>query len=684
MAGQRRADPRAQGDPRGIAGEARALGESLARIERRLLAGDPLAVVDARAVVAEAALALAAGRSPSPSFWPDPPRDLRAAPLEPAVAARYRVEMADRLARVDVALAASGDDLGATQAAFRDVHSMKGAAHAASDEVTAWFCHGLEEILRAGQRSEDEARQALAELTRWRGVLAELIAAPERALETLRLLSQLDESSPPPRSGGLLDEHRGRRSSAPAPSSRPRGPDSLRGPGDPPPSGRRLSQEPLPGDVELRGVSSEDTTLRVPTATLDRLFERVRLLGQSRGEVVDGAAMAGTMGARARALRLDLAEALRLIGPPRPWGAPAAAIRRIEHAARELGGFAEHLEREAAVLKETAERVRVESAGAHGDLAAMRTVRVGWLFERVAAAVSAEARREGQEVRLVFSGEEAAIDRRVAEQLFDPVLQLARNAVAHGIEPAPERAMRQKPRLGSVHLLAHARSGGLRLVVQDDGAGVDVADVRRRAVARGTISPEMAAAADDQTLLSLLFVPGFTTRDSADLLAGRGVGLDLALDAVHRLGGTIRLASRSGMGLTATLDIPFEPGLIKVLWLEAGGATFALPIQEVRRIVLGRDAEALRAVPLVRCVHGRQTAAPSPCAFAVELEPARGEEPAPPIGVDAVGAIEEVALRGVSPLVATAGPYAGAIVRGAELRLCLDAHALAERAAEAA
>jgi chemotaxis protein histidine kinase CheA len=632
----------------GIAG-ARGLAESLARIERRLMAGDALAAPDARTIVAEVTAALAAGLAlPAPS-WPEPPADLRAAPLDAALAARYRAEMADRIARVDSALATSGDDVAATLAAFRDVHAMKGAALAVADEVTAWFCHGLEERLRDGQRSEEAARHALAELTRWRGVLAELTVAPERALETLRLLSRQPRQSSPPSS------------SLPA---------------------RRASQEPPP-ETESRAQVSEDTTLRVPTATLDRLFERVRLLGQSRGEVVDGASMAGSLAARARGLRLELAEALRLIGPPRPWGAPAAAIRRVEHAARELGHLAERLERGAAAMKETAERVRVESAGAHGDLATMRTVRVGWLFERVAAAVSAQARREGQEVRLVFSGEENAIDRRVAEQLFDPVLQLARNAVTHGIERAPERAMRGKRRVGSVHLLAQPRSGGLRLVVQDDGAGVDVADVRRRAVARGTISAETASAADDQTLLSLLFVPGFTTRDSADLLAGRGVGLDLALEAVHRLGGTIRLASRPGMGLTATLDIPFEPGLLKVLWLEAEGATFALPIQQTRRILLGRDPEAAGAVPLLACVGGPSGAAGSGArfAFAIELEPVRDDAEAPLIGVDSVGTIEEVALRSVSPLVARAGPYAGAIVRGADLRLCLDAHALAETAA---
>ncbi len=649
----------------GIAG-ARELSDSLARIERRLLAGDPLAARDARAVVAEVTAELAAGRPPAASSWPEPPADLRAVPLDAALAARYRAEMADRIARVDGALATSDDDLAATLAAFRDVHAMKGAALAVGDEVTAWFCHGLEERLRAGQRSEEAARNALAELTRWRGVLAELTVAPERALETLRLLARLPRGSrPTSRSPPLI--------AAPPLVT-----------GDAlvlPPAPMRHPPAELPADAESRGPVSEDASLRVPTATLDRLFERVRLLGQSRGEVVDGALMAGSLAVRARSLRLDLAEALRLIGPPKPWGAPAAAIRRVEQAARELGHFADRLERGAAVMKETAERVRVESAGAHGDLATMRTVRVGWLFERVAAAVSAQARREGQEVRLIFSGEENAIDRRVAEQLFDPVLQLARNAVTHGIEPAPERAMRGKRRVGSVRLLAQPRSGGLRLVVQDDGAGVDVADVRRRAVARGTISADTASAADDQTLLSLLFVPGFTTRDSADLLAGRGVGLDLALEAVHRLGGTIRLASRSGVGLTATLDVPFEPGLLKVLWLEAEGATFALPIQQARRILLGRDPEAAGAVPLLACVSGPASSrSRTPFAFAIELEPARDDAPPPLIGVDRIGTIEEVALRSVSPLVARGGPYAGAIVRGADLRLCLDAHALAEAA----
>ena len=628
----------------GLAGE-RGLAETLARIERRFLAGDPSALADARSLLTDASGALAVGRPIATVVWPDPPDDLRALPLAAPDSARYAAEMVDRLSRVDAALGATGDDMAAAHAAYRDVHAMKGAALAVSDEVTAWFCHGLEERLRAGQASEDAARKALAELTRWRGVLAEMIVAPDRAIETLRLLSRPSRlPSLPPSSGPL----------SVAPS-------------------RRIDHPPSESDPR----SVDDATLRVPTATIDRLLERVRQLGQVRADVSGGATTARVVAARARTLRASLTEALRLIGPPRPWGAPAAAIRRVDDAARALGGVADQLAREAEGLKETADRVGVESAAAHVDLAAMRTTKSSWLFERVGAAVSAQARREGREVRLLFSGEETAMDRRVAEMLVDPVLQLARNAITHGIEPAPERAMRGKRRVGSVLLAAEPRSGGLRITLQDDGAGVDVADVRMRAIARGTITAETASAADDETLLSLLFVPGFTTRDNADLLAGRGVGLDLALEAVHRLGGTIRLASRPGMGLTATLDVPFEPGLVKVLWLDAAGSTFAIPVRHARRVLLGSDPEAAGAMPLTTCIHHRPASA---SAFAIQLDPLREDAPPPLIGVDHVGSIEEVTLRGVSPLVAAAGPYAGAIIRGAELRLCLDAHGLAKLA----
>ena len=225
-----------------------------------------------------------------------------------------------------------------------------------------------------------------------------------------------------------------------------------------------------------------------------------------------------------------------------------------------------------------------------------------------------------------------------------------------------------------IELSAARRSSGLRVVVRDDGAGVNLADVRARAIARRLVSRETAHAANDATLLALLFVPGFTTKDGADLLAGRGVGLDLTLEAVHRLGGTIRLTSTPGMGLTATLDIPFEPGLVRVMWIDADDSTYALPVQQTRRVLLARDAAF---APSLAALLGAARKGAAPHDLAVELEP-QGQGPPAVVAVSAVGSVEEVALRSLSPLVRTAGPFAGAILRGDELRLCLDAAQLGE------
>src|SRR5262249_6677748 len=162
-----------------------------------------------------------------------------------------------------------------------------GAALAVSDEVTAWFCHGLEERLRAGENQATGSREALAELAEWRGILGELLVAPERALETLPLLSRQRSSSQPAH-------------------------------GVPPPPPPRVPTAEPPNEAEApRSQASDDATLRVPTATLDRLFERVRQFGQARAQLLDEAEMVHALASIARSLRMGLSEALRLIGPPR-------------------------------------------------------------------------------------------------------------------------------------------------------------------------------------------------------------------------------------------------------------------------------------------------------------------------------------------------------------------------------
>ena len=234
-------------------------------------------------------------------------------------------------------------------------------------------------------------------------------------------------------------------------------------------------------------------------------------------------------------------------------------------------------------------------------------------------------------------------------------------------------------------------------------------------MAQGTILAGVAANADDQALLSLLFVPGFTTRDSADpafLPAGASASI-LALEAGRAPAGRHHPPRQptEEWGSRRRSTSPSSQASSRSCGSRPSGETFALPIQQARRILLGRDPEAAGAVPLLACVRGssRERLAPETpakqAAFAVELEPLRAEaadwgaafkprssapradqatledRPAT-IGVDRIGTIEEVTLRALLHSICNGRPDTpGAVVRGAELRLCLDAHALADAAA---
>jgi len=653
----------------GIAGE-RGLFEALARVERRLVDGDASALADARAILALADESFSAGRPIPEPTWPEPPWDLRGRPPPPDKRARYAAEMADRLARIDELLAGDLPEQRAIAAIFREVHAMKAAANAASDDATAWFCHGLEERSRDASRSAAEAHEAIAAFARWRGMLGELIAAPERAVEVLRRLA--DDTRADARPRGSPDTVVARGAPSRPPPSSPTG--SLSS------SGTDLSPQSTP---EPSGVSRvlrlSGDTLRVSTAALDRLLDRVRSLERDESAVAATGRMLGVLATRSRRVRSALAEGL---GTMRSSEVRAARIRKT---ATSMAAIADALDAEAATLLGVAERARFEATSAHADIALMRTTTASTLFDRVIAAAHAQARRIGRDARILSRGGDTPIDRRVADGLFDPLLQLVQNALVHGIEPEATRALLGKPPTGRIELTAEQRGASLVLQVRDDGAGVDIERVRARAASRGTIAPARAAAANPKALLGLLFVPGFSTRDSVDLFAGRGLGLGLVRESVRRLGGTIRLTSVPSRGLGATIELPLERGLVRVLWVRAGGATYAIPARKIRRIIHGADLPDALAFPLAACVRGLhaletgEALGPADgAAILLELDPGREDEPPFHVSVSSVGEIEETTLHAAPPLVALAGPYNGAIVRGEAVRLCIDVHALSE------
>lgn len=625
---------------KGAAGlaEERELAHALQRVERRLREGDESALESSAALVRGAAERLARGESALGVEWPEPPDDLAGTPLDPSLREHYAAELRDQLAGIDRVLSVAAPSVDDARALHRHVHTIKGGASAVGDEAMAWFCHGLEERLALTDMTPQAASRVLHEASKWRAVLSMLVEDADGALDSLR------SSSP-------------RRRTGPRPaSSHP----SVRG-----------------HDEETTRVLSDEGTIRVATASVDRLLDRFVAIDLVRERLASRIEIAREQSRELRRLRADLADALRLIGPPRPWGAPAAALRRVEWTATSLSSLGEELDQAAQDLRGGDQILKDSVSEARHELSAMRLTPVRRLFARLSAVIDTESRRLGRTVIVRTEGAGETVDRRVSELLVEPCLQLVRNAVAHGIEEPAVRAAAGKPEAGTVSIIARKAGGRLTITIEDDGAGVDIARVRMRAVEVGAITQALADVADDGTLLSLLFLPGFSTREASDLLAGRGVGMDISLVAVQRMGGAIRLSSRRGEGMSARIELPVDTGLASVLWVAAAGEQFAIPVSRTR-VVRRVGPEDRRLPHLAACLERRPT---DPAAYSLELDDDDPLNGPLCVGVDEVGRTEDVVVRPLMPLVAGIGPFAGVIVRGdGSLRLALDVYALAPRA----
>lgn len=615
----------------GLAGEPE-LAAAMQRLERRVRDGGADAREEAIETIATAIRRIGAGEPALPGGWPEPPPDLAPRAMDPIVRAQYVAEVSDRLAQIDDALSATEGEVDAAANIFRHIHTIKGAASAGGDEPMAWFCHGLEERIRGGTASRERALLVLQEVARYRAVLGGLLEDPDAAIATLRGVPARRASMRPPR-----------------PSTWPE---------------------------EERTAPDTDATIRVSAQAVDRLLGHIGGIAVSRERVASRVVRATSQAQTMRRLRAELAEALRLIGPPRPWGAPAAALRRIERTAQVLASFGDELDRVSEQMRDTDTALRDDTTAVKRLLSGMRQSPVRGMFGRISAAALAEARRKGCELSIRTLGADEMIDRRLAEQIVEPCLQLARNAVAHGIEAPDVREALGKPRAATLTIGARRSGGRLVVTVGDDGAGVDVARVRARAVEAGVVTEVLAEAADDQTLLELLFLPGFSTRaQSPDLLAGRGIGLDIALAAVQKLGGTIRLASKAGEGFEARVEVPVETGLAAVLWVRAGDQEHAIPAANAGRVLVNDGPDEGRIPHLAACLESR---APQRAPYAMEID--LGDDRIA-VGIDEALGMEEVLVRSLSPLLWGLGPFAGAVVRGdGTVRLALDPHALVPRA----
>jgi two-component system chemotaxis sensor kinase CheA len=323
-------------------------------------------------------------------------------------------------------------------------------------------------------------------------------------------------------------------------------------------------------------------------------------------------------------------------------------------------------------LAETLSRASRYSTELQRATLSTRMQPVGRLFQKFPRLVRELAKDLGKDVELVIEGAETEVDRVVVDSLYDPLVHMLRNALDHGIEEAHERATTSKPAKATILLKAWQEGSSVMIELADDGKGMDPAKLRAKALAKGLITEHAAQTAEEA--YQLVFLPGFSTKEVASSVSGRGVGMDVVKTAVEKHRGAIRIDSTLDLGTRFTIRLPIELSIVPTMLVRASGAALAMPMAVVERVVQLPDTfDGVGGAPVLRD-QGRPLAVRS-LAGILGYEPCKEKVgiviAAPQPYILAVEAVDGTADLVIKPLTALAVPGVNGTARSAEGELVL-------------
>jgi len=451
--------------------------------------------------------------------------------------------------------------------AFREAHSLKGAARML----------GLNAIQAPAHRLEDEfnaARHGAQALN------LETIGRMSRELVEIRRLVQ----------EAVATEDAVGRDAVRAKTAGAQLSTAFPAPANVPPGGAMRQTQSGPAEPEPQLLAPlHIESVRVDTRKLDALMTHAGELTVTRTRVARRVADIDAL--------IELVENWAHRDGGRRWGlaavdAGAAPERR--------GRMAAHLGRLRAGLSEDSARLDYIAGELESGIRLIRLLPLSNVFRLFPRLVHDLGQEQGKEVELVIEGEDTNADKRILEEIKDPLMHMLRNAVDHGVETPQERERAGKPRAGTVRVKASQTTSSVTIEVSDDGRGLDEEAIKRAAIKRTVASGEALAAMSSVQIQSLIFAPGMSTADFVTDVSGRGVGMGVVRANVERLKGSIQLQSEPGKGTRFTIVLPVTLATVRVLIVEVNGHPYGLPaecVQVLKMItpsevfaVEGRDA----------------------------------------------------------------------------------------------
>ncbi len=315
----------------------------------------------------------------------------------------------------------------------------------------------------------------------------------------------------------------------------------------------------------------------------------------------------------------------------------------------------------------------------------LRMLPLSQVLQRLPRLTRDLAQQMGKQVRIEMEGEDAEADKRVVENLAEPLLHIVRNSIGHGIESVPERLAAGKSAQGLISVRAFHRGEQVVIEIHDDGKGMDALAIKKKALAQKLIKPEIAEQLTNEALLQLVFLPGFSTAEAVSEVAGRGVGMDVVKSVVESVGGQVTISSQLGQGTTVSLYLPVDIALTKVMTVAVAEQLFGIPMAQVRH-TLRAPRTALRRIKkkqafafrdqILPLYHLRELLAlPEAHAPAAEVAIVVMETPRGQLGlaVDAFAEPNNVVVKPMAGILRGLNQYAGnALLPDGSILLVLD------------
>jgi two-component system chemotaxis sensor kinase CheA len=561
----------------------------------------------------------------------------------------FLVESHENLSRLDqdlVQLEKHPDDANLLGSIFRNIHTIKGTCGFLSFSVLEGITHQAETLLsqlRDGSRKPTPALVSLVLETvdATRKVLAAIETSgkegPERFEDLTERLRAAAQSS-----AGFPEQH-----FSELPEDPRAGREERRGERD------RADEQPWSGPDRRRtrgrreedsapGSAAVDSNIRVDVGLLDKLMDLVGELVLTRNQILQFNA-----------------------------------------------------EREDLALNATSQRLNLITTELQEGVMKTRMQPIGVVWNKLPRMVRDMATSLGKQINMEMDGAETELDRTIIEAIKDPLMHVIRNSCDHGIEAPEVRIQAGKPPQGLLALRAYHEGSQVNIEIADDGAGIDVATLKRKAIEKGLLRPEQADKLSEREALSLIFHAGLSTAKTVTNFSGRGVGMDVVKSHIEKIGGVVDVFSRLGEGTTVKLRIPLTLAIIPGLVITSGGERFVIPQVSLLELI---RLEADQSGKHIEYVHGtpvyRRRGSLLPIAYlnqvlglksaghdeAVSMVVLQAEDRQFGLVVDGINDTQEIVVKPLGKQLKGLTLYAGATIMGdGRVALILDVLGIGQR-----